>query len=67
MSFSDMMKHYGIARIVFMPADEMVRYDRFHAWPFDGWLEQHCGRGATVEEAIADAVDRRTLYPREAA
>ena len=64
---SNLMRDHHIERIVFVPATELVPHDTFHAWPFDGWLTEHCGIGSTVEQAIADAEDRRTLHPRKAA
>lgn len=58
MHITQAMKRHGIERIVFVPASDLVPHDAFHAWTFDGYLAEHCGRGATVEEAIQDAVAR---------
>jgi hypothetical protein len=54
-SVSDLMRAHGIERIVFVPASDLLPQDAFHAWPFGEHWEPGCG--ATIEEAIANAVD----------
>ncbi len=61
-SVSELMRENGIERIVYVPASDLVPHDAFHAWPFDcGGLDHHCGRGETVEDAIADAARRMAM------
>jgi hypothetical protein len=59
MNVTELMKRHRINRVVFLPADDLVPRDRFHAWSLDsGGLDHFMGRGAIVEEAIHDCVRR---------
>ena len=67
MTIAELMDRHDIERIVFVPSDSPYRASTFHAWPFNSWLTDHCGIGATIEEAIEDAVQRRDSVRKEAA
>ena len=51
-------RKHGVERIVFLP--NIIRV-HLH----EGWLGEHIGRGATIEEATLDALHR--LQTRKAA
>jgi hypothetical protein len=56
-SASDLMKRHGIARVVYVEPTDLSPGNVFHAWPRGVTMAVNgMGRGATIEEAIHDAV-----------